>query len=488
MKRKTIVLWTVLLASGGGIAWKAMQGPAPTTVYTVKVEKVEHLRSLVTATGEIRAKEFVNIQAEVPGVIVDLRVREGDEVKQGDILLCLDDLQLKADQDAAQAQVGAAQAEAQNCEVGVATAIANLTGEETALANLKVERSQAQITRDRSNASLQRKKELLDGGLLGLEEYEVAEADARISQQRLDWNDARIKQGEANLRAMATRVDAAKAQKDGACRRIEAAQAALARATNLVGKTVLRSPLKGRITKLNVEKGECAVPGIQSNPIATLMTIADMSVIEAEIKVGEADIVAVQLGAPAKVEVDAQREAKMAGVVTEIGQSPILAQNGGTQSQEGKDFKVVVRLQDPPAMLRTGLTATAEIETAVRDNVLVVPLQALTAREVEVDAQDRYVPPPEPIPGEVLLASPRHGNRKELKGVFLLQDGRARFRPVQTGITGDMDIELLAGLQSGDVVINGPYQVLRSIKEWDPVKVDEKKQAEDQFRLQRKRK
>jgi HlyD family secretion protein len=488
MKRKTIVLWTVLLAAvGGGVAWKTLKGPTPTMIHSVKVEQVPKLRALVRATGEIRAKEFVDIQAEVPGVIIDLRVREGDEVKQGDVLLRLDDLQLKADEDAARAQVGAAQAEAQNAEVGVATAIANLAAEDTALANLKLERGQAMVTRDRAKASLVRKKELLDGGLLGLEEYEVAEAEARITQQRLDWNEARIKQGEANLNAMATRVDAAKAMRDGGCRRIDAAQAALARATDLLGKTVLRSPLAGRITKLVVEKGERAVPGIQSDPRATLMTIADMSVIEAEIKVGEADILAVKLGAPAEVEVDAARETKMTGEVTEIGQSPILPANGGSQNQEGKDFKVVVRLKDPPATLRTGLTATAEIETAVRDNVLVVPLQALTAREVDTDAQGQYVPPPEPIEGEVLMASSRHGNRKEMNGVFLLQEGRARFRPVQTGITGDMDIELLSGLRAGDEVISGPYQVLRTLKEWDRVKVDEKKQQEDIVRLRRKR-
>ena len=490
MKRKTLVLWTVLLAAiGGGIAWKASQGPTPTKVHSVKVEQVPKLRSLVRATGEIRAKEFVDIQAEVPGVIVELLVREGDEVEKGAVLLRLDDLQLKAEEDAARAQVGAAQADAQSAEVGVATAIANLTAEETALANLKMDRGQAIITRDRAKSSLARKKELLDGGLLGLEEYEVADAEAHLTQQKLDWNESRIKQGEANLNAMGTRVDAAKALRDGACKRIDAAQASLARATDLLGKTILRSPLKGRITKLNVEKGERAVPGIQSNPIATLMTIADMSVIEAEIKVGEADIIAVALGAPAEVEVDAMRDTKMAGKVTEIGQSPIQPgqSGGGGQNQEGKDFKVVVRLDAPPATLRTGLTATAEIVTAVRDNCLVIPLSALTAREVEIDDGGKYIAPPEPVPGDALLAGPRRGNKKELNGVFLLQDGRARFRPVQTGITGEMDIEVLGGLQERDEVISGPYQALRTLKEWDRVAIDEKRQAEEASRQRRKR-
>jgi HlyD family secretion protein len=494
MKRRTIVLWTVLIVPiGGGITWKALKGPDPIVVKTTKVEKVPQLRAIVSATGEIRAKEFVDIQAEVPGVITDLRVREGDDVEKGAVLLRLDDLQLKADEDAARAQVGAAEAEAQNAEVGVATAEANNAAEQTVLANLKVDLEQARITLERSQASFRRKKELYDSGLIGSEEFEIASADTRIAAQRLEWNEARVHQGEQSLHAMASRIDAAKAMRDGACRRIEAAKASLARATDLLGKTVLRAPLSGLITKLNVEKGERAVPGIQSNPIATLMTIADMSIIEAEIRVDEADIVNVALGAKAQVEVDALRDVKIDGAVTEIGHSPIqpsATQTTGSsaQLQEGKDFKVVVRLLAPPASLRPGFTATAEILTATRDDCLVVPLPALTAREVDVDGKGDYVAPPEVSNGDTVLASgAQHEPKKEIQGVFLLVGGRARFRPVQTGITGEMDIEVLGGLQAGDEVIVGPYQTLRTLKEWDHVVIDEKRKAEDALRLRRKR-
>ncbi|HLQ36628.1 MAG TPA: efflux RND transporter periplasmic adaptor subunit [Planctomycetota bacterium] len=496
MKRKTIVLWTVLtLVVGGGITWKVLKGPDPVLVVTAKAERVRNLRAIVSATGEIRAKEFVDIQAEVPGVIIELPVREGDQVKKGDILLRLDDLQLRADEDAARAQVGAAEADAQNNEVGVATALANLAAEETALANLKVDLEQARVTRARSQASYLRKKELFDGGLLGIEEYELADADARIAQQRLAWNEARIRQGDANLNAVATRVDAARAQRDGTCRRIDAAKAALARATDLLGKTVLRSPLNGLITKLNVEKGERAVPGIQSNPIATLMTIADMSVIEAEIKVNETDIVHVEVGAPAEVEVDALGDQKLDGKVTEIGQSPIqpAATGSGTgssnQNQEGKDFKVKVRLANPPPSLRPGFTAQARIVTAVREECMVLPLPALTKREVEIDAQGRYVPAPEPVDDKTpQVYAGRRQNRKEFEGVFLLLDGRARFRPVQTGVTGEMDIEVLSGLVEGDEVVSGPNQALKTMKEWDRIKIDVKKQADYLLRQPRKKK
>ncbi|MCA8974408.1 MAG: efflux RND transporter periplasmic adaptor subunit [Planctomycetes bacterium] len=488
MKKKTLVVLVVVLAGGGGATWKALQPPEPTKVLTAKAEVVEELRSIVSATGEIQAQEFVDIQAEVAGVITEVNVNEGDSVEVGDILLRLEDRQLQSEVDSARAQVGSAEADAKNAEVGVATAEANLAAEKVVLASLALELEQARTTRDRADASWKRKEELFQRSLLGSEEYEVAVADARLTQQKLEWNKARIEQGEANVKAAASRVEAAKSVHAGALQRVVAAQAALARASDMLTKTVLRAPLSGLITKLNVEKGERAVPGIQSNPIATLMTIADMSVIEAEIRVAEADIVTVALGAKAVIEVDAMRDLEIAGVVTEVGQSPIQENTGGA-SQEGKDFKVVVRLENPPAALRPGFTATADITTAVRQDVLVIPLQAQTAREVEVDAEDRYVAPPEPIDDS--LVPPLHaGERKkteELEGVFVMRDGRARFVPVKLGIIGDMDVEVLDGLATGDVVVIGPIKELRTLKEWDRIAVDEKRQRENVMRLRKKR-
>jgi HlyD family secretion protein len=491
MKRKHLVLLLCAVAIGAAITWQALKPVPPTKVVTARAETVATLRHLVTATGEIRAKEFVDIQAEVAGVITAVLVREGDTVQKGSVLLRIEDLQLRAEEDAAKAQLSASEAEAQNAEVGIATAEANLAGERTALANVKVEVEQAKTTRDRAQASFRRKEELFQSKLLGSEEYEVAMAEARLAQQRLEFSEARIQQAEANLHAVATRVDAAKAMKAAAASRVDAARAQVAGATDRLGKTVLRAPLSGLITKLNVEQGERAVPGFQSNPIATLMTIADMSVIEAEIQVDEADIVHVELDAPAEVEVDAIRDVKFAGVVTEIGHSPIqasTASSGGSQNQEGKDFKVVVRLTAPSPQLRPGFTATAEIVTAVRKDCLVVPLQALTAREVEFDAEGGYVAPPEHTDqAKAPLSAERRQRLKETEGVFLLQDGRARFRPVTTGITGEMDIEVLGGLTAGDVVVSGPYQALRTLKEWDQIAVDEERQRDLDVRARRSR-
>ena len=216
------------------------------------------------------------------------------------------------------------------------------------------------------------------------------------------------------------------------------------------------------------------MPGIQSNPVATLMTIADMSVIEAEIEVDEADIVAVQLGARSEVEVDAIRGLTMSGVVTEIGQSPIQS----TDNQEGKEFKVVVRIDSPPESLRPGFTATAEIETATRADCLVVPLQALTVRERERGPDGAIITPPQPVDGEPSGADEVVSRRglEEVEGVFLLVDGRARFRPVRTGITGGMDIEVLGGLDEGEEVVVGPYQKLRKLSEWDRAAIDAQRQ------------
>lgn len=474
MKRSSLVVLTLVLAGVGAAVWRSTLPPPPTEVVVAKADRVPLLRSLVAATGEIRAKEFVDIQAEVAGVIVELLVEEGDEVQEGQTLLRLDALQLQADVDASRAQLGAAEADARSSEVGVATAEANLAAEETALANAKVEAGQSQTSEERAVSSFRRKQQMFDAGLIGREEYEISKAEARLAEQRLDFAEARIKQAEANVRAAVTRVDAAKAVRDASHRRREAQQAAVARAVDLASKTVIKAPLSGLITACNVEKGERAVPGIQSNPVATLMTIADMSVIEAEIEVDEADIVSVRLGAKAEVEVDAIRDLTMSGVVTEIGQSPIQS----TDNQEGKEFKVVVRIDAPPPSLRPGFTATAEIETATRTDCLVVPLQALTVRERERGPDGELVVPPMPVDGEDVAADAvlTRKDLEEIEGVFLLVDGRARFRPVRTGITGGMDIEVLGGLEAGEEVVVGPYQKLRKLSEWDRTVIDQKRQ------------
>jgi HlyD family secretion protein len=255
---------------------------------------------------------------------------------------------------------------------------------------------------------------------------------------------------------------------------------------DMLNKTTIASPLGGVITKLNVSKGERAVPGILSNPEATLMTIADLSTIEAEVKVDETDIILVSLGDRAVVTVDALPDAELEGHVTEIGNSPI-GDTGelraSSTNQEGKDFKVVVRIDAPPASLRPGLTANAEIYVESRDNVLVIPLQAVTMREVRVDADGKYVPPD---PAELervqrgeagdtnaqAAAAAKDAPKEELEGVFLRDGERAKFRPVKLGIKGEAEVEVVEGLAEGEELVTGSYKVLRTLKEWDLIEVE----------------
>ena len=405
--------------------------PERTLVQTGKVERLPLLESIVSASGEVRAKDFVDLQTEIAGVIVELPVKEGDHVEQGQVLLRIDPFQAGQDVASARAQYEASCAE----------------------------RVVSESNRDLLKDQLERRGSLHAQDLITDDEYKAAESALRVAESQ---------------------VNAAE-------RRCAVAQANLERMDDLLGKTTITSPLGGAITKLNVSKGERAVPGILSNPEATLMTIADLSTIEAEVKVDETDIILVSLGDKAIVTVDALPDVELEGHVTEIGNSPI-GDTGelratSSSNQEGKDFKVVVRIDAPPASLRPGLSASADIYVEKRENVLVIPLQAVTVREVKVDAQGQYVPPDPaeleraeqggPKAGEALAASGgKDDPKQELEGVFLRDGERVRFRPVTLGIKGEAEVEIEAGLAEGDELVIGSYKVLRTLKEWDLVEVE----------------
>jgi HlyD family secretion protein len=255
------------------------------------------------------------------------------------------------------------------------------------------------------------------------------------------------------------------------------------RANDQLEKTVIRSPLSGVITNLAVEKGERAVPGMMFNPQATLMTIADLSVIQAELKVDETDIVNLKLKDTAFVKVDALPDSVFEGEVTEIGNSPIKASTTSTQ-QEAKDFKVIVTLKDPSAKLRPGMSCTGDIITHTKQNVLVVPIQALTIREVEIDKDGKYIEPdlkkkkadPSVAKADTSKNQPK---KKELEGLFVVNSEKvARFRPVKTGITGESEIEVLENLKEGEEVVSGSFQTLRTIKDGAAVKIDNSVKAQ----------
>src|SRR5579864_8518930 len=418
------------------------------TVQTGKVQR-QDLATVVSASGEIKPKTYVNIGANAFGKITHLYVKEGDHVKKGQLLAQLENVQSSADVNANEASLQAAQTDALAAEAGMKTSQADLL--------------RAQADYDRNKLDWDRAQSLYKDGLISKSDFD---------SRRNAWATA-----DAGLTQAQARVAQAKAQKDSADRHITQAKAMLTRYADALQKTTYPAPFDGVITNLPVREGETVVIGIQNAQGSTLMTLADMSVITAEVKVDETDIVNVRLGQPAEVTIDAIPKKVFHGTVSEIGDNAIVRSTGvatsqqASASQEAKDFKVVVTLQDPPEDLRPGLSTTAKITTATRSNVVTIPIQALTIRrEEDLEAASAEK-------GSVQAAAPQKDaskNKKEseVQGVFVIRDKKAQFVPVQTGITGTTDIEVLSGLTQGDEIVTGSYKVLRTVKPGTSVKID----------------
>jgi HlyD family secretion protein len=418
------------------------------TVQTGKAER-QDLSSIVSASGEIKPKTYVNIGANAFGKITHLYVKEGDRVRKGQLLAQLENVQSAADVEATKASLEASRTDALAAEANLNTAKADLN------------RAKADV--ERMRLDWDRAEGLYKAELIAKSEYETRKAN---------WQSA-----EAGLAQAEARVAQAKAQLDSAGRHVAQTNASLTRASDVLQKTVYAAPYNGMITNLPVREGETVVIGIQNAPGSTLMTLADMSVITAEVKVDETDIVNVRLGQPAEVTIDAIPKKVFHATVSEIGNNAIVRSTGvatsqqASASQEAKDFKVVVTLQDPPEDLRPGLSTTAKITTATRSNVVTIPIQALTIRrEEDLEAASAEK-------GSVQAAAPQKDaskNKKEseVQGVFVIRDKKAQFVPVQTGITGTTDIEVLSGLTQGDEIVTGSYKVLRTVKPGTSVKID----------------
>lgn len=422
------------------------------TVQTGKTQR-QDLATVVSASGEIKPKTYVNIGANAFGKITHLYVKEGDHVKRGQLLAQLENVQSSADVNANEASLQAAQTDSMAAEAALKTAEADLL--------------RAQADYDRNKLDWSRAQSLFKDGLISKSDF-----DSRKNA----WATA-----DAGLTQANARVAQAKAQNDSASRHIAQAKATLTHYTDLLQKTTYPAPFDGVITNLPVREGETVVIGIQNAQGSTLMTIADMSVITAEVKVDETDIVNVKLGQPADVTIDAIPKKIFHGKVTEIGNNAIVRSSGlstsqqTTASEEAKDFKVVVTLSDAPQDLRPGLSTTAKVTTATRSNALSIPIQALTLRtKDQIDAQNNppgSVHAAEPTAKDVASKSKRDD---EVQGVFVIRNKKAMFVPVATGITGTTDIEVLDGLKEGDEVITGSYKVLRTLRPGSSVKVDNK--------------
>jgi len=266
--------------------------------------------------------------------------------------------------------------------------------------------------------------------------------------------------------------------------RLAQSKAQLLGLNNALQQTIYTSPLDGIVTSLPVHMGENVVPGIQNAVGSTLFQVSDLATITAEVMVDETDIVNVKLDQPAEVTIDAIPNKTFKGKVTEIGQSAVSRTTGqattttttsnATTNEEAKDFKVVVTLDNPPPGLRPGLSTTAKITTATRQNAIAIPIQALTIR-----TRRELEPPPKTSSGKTLAAEKqpltakdKEKEKEEIQGVFVVRSGKAAFVTVQTGVMGTTDVEITSGLKAGDEIVTGSYQVLRTLKNDTKVKVD----------------
>ncbi len=434
----------VLLAIVGFTVQQSRKGVV--AVQTGKVVR-EDLAATVTASGEIKPKVYVNIDANAMGKITHLYVKEGDVVKRGQVLATLDSIQSAADVAAMQSSLNASKTDALASQAAVNTAAAEL--------------NQWQAEYERAKLDYERNKNLYDAKLIAKSDFDTKKAAFGTATAQVDEAKAKLAQAKANL--------------DSSQVHINQYVANLRHASDVLSKTEYQAPFDGVITNLPVREGETVVMGIQNAPGSTLLTIADTSIITAEVKVDESDIVNVKLGQPAEVTIDAMPKQKFKGVVSEIGRNALLRSTGvstaqtTSSGQEAKDFKVVVALQDPPPNVLPGLSATARITTAKRSSALAIPIQALTIRE-----RGELTPEKKDKSSAVQAAAPTGGNPKEeLQGVFILKNKKdAVFVPVVTGISGTTDIEVTNGLQEGDEIVTGSYKVLRTLRNGASVKVD----------------
>jgi HlyD family secretion protein len=468
-KRKKILIGVavaVVIAAIVGFSINARRNDQ-VQVETDKVKRKAELIAIVTATGEIKPKEYVELQAEISGVITDLYVQEGDFVDKDSILLKIDPVQTRADERAQQAILATARSEARNQQAQISVQRTNVERDVANVRLAEVEVENATQNLGLSKRNFDRKQGLYRDKLISTDLYDSARNELINAENALASSEARLLQAQAQLAVSKVVLEQTKTSYEASLSRIAQQQALLERSQDLLSKTVIRSPLAGVITQMNVEAGERAVPGTLNNPAATLMVIADLSVIEAEVEVDETDIVDLELGQPAVVKVDALPNTPIDGTVTEIGNSAIQT----VSQEEAKDFKVVIQLEEPPASLRPGLSCTGEITTAVREDVIAVPMQALTVREYPVDEEGNLVrkSKDEEQKSEEDSADEEDQKQEEFEGVFRVVEGEAEFVPIETGILGDTEIEVLSGLSEGTEIITGSFKTLRDLSDGDAV-------------------
>ena len=437
-----IVLYSVNAANKGVV-----------TVQTAKVAKQDSLVSIVTASGEVKPTTYTNISAQGYGRITQIFVKEGDHVKKGDKLLMQENVQANADVDAQSAALNSA-------ESGIQAAEASYKSAQSDLVQQKANLEKAKLDYGRGDG-------LFKDGLIPKQDFDQRKTAYDAAVAAVDSATSRV----AQLRAQMSQSQAMLSQN----------KAVLTRTRDVLNKTTYTSPINGIVSYLPERVGDYVVMGMQNATGSFIMTLSDMSVVTAEVKVDETDIVNVRMGQDADVTIDAVPGKIFHGKVTEIGSQAVLRSSGlattqsTTSTQEAKDFKVVVTLDSPPENLRPGLSTTAKIKTAEKKSVVAIPIQALAVRsrkdleEAKKNAKGKG--------GNVTLAAPLPApggdpKKEEIQGVFIVNGKKALFHPVKTGISGVTDIEITEGLQPGDEIVVGSYKALRTLKPEAPIKVD----------------
>ena len=441
MKKILLIILAVLVA-GALVAFMVVrQQSGYTKVLTATVVR-EELSTIVSGTGQIKPETYVNLGATAMGRVTSLAVKEGDRVKKGQTVATIENVQQAASVAGQEAAIAAAKTD-------IASYIA---AEKTAEANLehaKADLEQKKLDWDRAQA-------LFTAGIMAKQDFDAKKAAYDLAV--------------ATLAQAAAGLNQAKAQTDSQRGHMQTQVANLRVNQDNLNRTIAVAPFDGIVTNEPVREGETVVVGIQNAQGSTLMTLADMSVVTAEVKVDETDIVNVQIGQPAEVTIDALPGRSFKGHVTLVGDQALLRSTGIATSQsttgteEAKDFKVVVTIDNPNDELRPGLSCTTKITTAHKPNVLSLPIQALTMHDPAMDDSKGK--------GSVQAASTPSGTpvkANPVQGVFVVDKDpkgrlRAKFVPVTTGITGATNIEVLSGLNQGQEIVSGPYKTLRDLK------------------------
>jgi len=447
--KKFLIITAVVLVLAGVVGLTIVRAQSGYTKVLMGTVGRENLVSVVNATGQIKPKEIVNIGANAMGRVTHFYVAEGDHVKKGEVVATIENVQQEA----------------------------NVAGQEAAIASAKTDINSYIAAEKTAQANVEHAKADLEQKKLDYQRAQALYKDQVMSQQNYDAAKAAYDLDVASLAQAVAGLAQARANTASARGHLGTQQADLKVQQDLLSRTIAVAPFDGVVTNEPIRQGEMVVQGIQNTEGSTLMTVANMSVVTAEVKVDETDIVNVALGQPADVTVDALPGKVFRGHVTEVGDQALLRSTGVATSQstsgveEAKDFKVVVTLDHPSDELRPGLSCTAKIITAQKNDIVAIPIQALVMRDPKhLDETTTSTQTVSAASENPLQPSP------QVQGVFVVTKvkgkERVHFVPVTTGITGATDIEVTGGLKPGDRIVTGTYRILRDLKQNALVKQD----------------